>query len=246
MKGDDEPIRLADYPGLDPWIVGLLRSAEPYKAQPGRKQRLLLKLGCLEPGRAPRFLRLAVVTGILIAGGTFASAAIGPWRGLMARAYERVVLSSSARAPVTALEPAQVHRSLIARASASTLASAEPARHALGTTAPAPSRRQVSPSRPHRIASLAVAPAPQSKEDTQAVVEGMRALRLERNPVRAREVLTGYLDRYPTGALAEEALALSIEAAVTHHDADAAALAAHYLQLYPAGPFSALAREAQR
>jgi hypothetical protein len=89
-------------------------------------------------------------------------------------------------------------------------------------------------------------PVSQSDQDTQAVLEGMRALRLDRNPVRARELLARYLDRHPTGALAEEALALSIEAAITHRDTDTGALAAHYLQRYPAGPFSALAREAQR
>lgn len=65
-------------------------------------------------------------------------------------------------------------------------------------------------------------------------------------PVRARALLARCLDRHPTGEIAEEALALSIEAAVTHHDADAAALAAHYLRRYPGGPFTVLAREAQR
>ena len=55
--------------------------------------------------------------------------------------------------------------------------------------------------------------------------------------MRARALLARYLGRHPNGALAEEALALSIEAAVAHHDADAAALGARYLQRYPAGPF---------
>ena len=78
------------------------------------------------------------------------------------------------------------------------------------------------------------------------MLEGMRALRLDQDPVRARALLARYLDRHPNGALAEEALALSIEAAMAHHDADAAALAVHYFRRYPAGPFCALAREAQR
>jgi hypothetical protein len=72
----------------------------------------------------------------------------------------------------------------------------------------------------------------------------MRALRVERNPARARALLARYLGEHPSGDLAEEALALSIEAAVAQHDADVAALAARYLRLYPHGSFQALARQA--
>jgi hypothetical protein len=98
--------------------------------------------------------------------------------------------------------------------------------------------------RPRHPASPAPAPAtPQAEQDTQIVLEGMRALRLEHDPVRARALLGGYLEHHPNGALAEEALALSIEAAVAHHDPDASVLASRYLRRYPAGPFRALAQE---
>ena len=83
------------------------------------------------------------------------------------------------------------------------------------------------------------------ERETQSVLAGMRALRVDHDPVRARGLLSRYLDRRPYGALAEEALALTIEAAVAHHDADAAALGARYLRRYPAGPFRALALQAQ-
>jgi hypothetical protein len=72
----------------------------------------------------------------------------------------------------------------------------------------------------------------------------MRALRVERNPVRARALLARYLGEHPKGSLAEEALAMSIEAAIADHDADVTALAARYLRLYPQGSFQALARQA--
>lgn len=75
------------------------------------------------------------------------------------------------------------------------------------------------------------------------MLEAMRALRREHNPVRARALLALYLDRHPTGTLAEEALALSIEAAVAHQDPDAAGLAARYLRHYPTGLFRTLARQ---
>jgi outer membrane protein assembly factor BamD (BamD/ComL family) len=74
----------------------------------------------------------------------------------------------------------------------------------------------------------------------------MRALRLDHDPVRARVLLSRYLERHPGGALAEEALAMSIEAAVAHHDPDAAALGARYLKLYPNGPFHTWARQTKR
>jgi hypothetical protein len=90
------------------------------------------------------------------------------------------------------------------------------------------------------------ATAPQAETESQVVLQAMRALRLEKNPVRARALLAKYLERNPSGALAEEALALSIEAAVAHHDPDAAALGARYLRRYPSGPFRALALDAQR
>ena len=41
-------------------------------------------------------------------------------------------------------------------------------------------------------------------------------------------------------------MALSIEAAAAHRDADAATLGARYVRRYPAGRFTALALQAQR
>jgi outer membrane protein assembly factor BamD (BamD/ComL family) len=68
----------------------------------------------------------------------------------------------------------------------------------------------------------------------------MRALRVERNPVRARALLTAYLDRHPKGELSEEALVMLVEAAAAHHDSDAQALVARYHKLYPRGTFRGL------
>ncbi len=79
-------------------------------------------------------------------------------------------------------------------------------------------------------------------DDTTPVLEAMRALRVEGNPARARRLLAGYLDHHPNGSLAEEALAMSIEAAVAHEDADAPVLARRYMRRYPSGHFSAVAR----
>ena len=67
MKGDDSragkafergnPRRLTEESGVDPWLVGLVRSTGPYKSPPGRKQRVLLSLGRSNVRRAPLVLR---------------------------------------------------------------------------------------------------------------------------------------------------------------------------------------------
>ena len=54
-------------------------------------------------------------------------------------------------------------------------------------------------------------------------------------------MLDAYLQQYPDGALAEEALALAIEAALEQREPRARTLAATYLRRYPAGRWRAAA-----
>ena len=276
MTGDDDlragqgrepgdPPRLTEESGVDPWLAGLIRSTGPYKSPPGRKQRVLLSLGRANASRrAPLVLRPAIVAGVLIGCAAFASAAIGPWRGWVGRAYDRLASSSERIAAATG--PARMHRLAAGHA----LAVAVPAADRSPSSVPAPSsvdpidNRDTAPSHVPRAAprssgrtearreigrreTATQESAPPDREDreTQAVLAGMRALRLDHDPVRARALLAAYLERHPNGALAEEALALTIEAAVAHHDGDASALGARYLRRYPAGPFRALALRAQ-
>lgn len=82
-------------------------------------------------------------------------------------------------------------------------------------------------------------------EASNLVVTAMRALRQERQPQRAAALLDEYLRRYPSGALAEEALALSVEAATQRGDARAADLAERYLARYPSGRFRRAAERAR-
>jgi hypothetical protein len=266
MSGDDfksgdsnrvpgHPPRLTDDPTADPWTVGLLRSTGPYKSPPGRKQRVLLSLGRSNLRRTPLVLRPAIVAGVLIGCGAFASAAIGPWRGWIGRAYERLVPASAPAPVASASEHPRPHRIAAARPLALATSTAESGPAPAPPVAPPPpaaiaSRDPVAPPHTHHAAPGSQPPQAQAQaqaqEETQAVLAGMRALRLDHDPVRARALLARYLGRRPNGALAEEALALSIEAAVAHHDGDAAALGARYLQRYPAGPFRALALQTRR
>jgi hypothetical protein len=254
MTTDDRgPRRLvedSDAQGGDAaWAVDLLRSSTPYRAPAGRKQRVKLSLGQFAAHRAPRFLRPAIVGGMLIGCGAFASAALGHWPGWIARAYDRWVTPSPAVAAAPASEARRHARGQrMDEASAPAvptveLAVAEPPTIAPAiapTVAPAPAREPLPPRARH------AAPPPAVGEDPSAVLEAMRALRLDHDPVRARVLLGRYLERHPGGALAEEALAMSIEAAVAHHDPDAAVLGARYLRLYPTGPFHTLAGQTQR
>jgi hypothetical protein len=248
----DNPPRLTEESGVDPWLVNLVRSTGPYKSPAGRKQRVLLSLGRSKGGRAPLVLRPVIVAGLLLGCGAFASAALGPWRGWIGRAYERLVPSA---APVV-LSPERVrtHR-LVAAVTPPPAASPSPevtpppvVSAASRAPVAAPRlRRAALPSTAHDEAKRELArDRDQEDQETQAVLAGMRALRVDHDPVRARGLLARYLERRPGGALAEEALALTIEAALAHQDDDAAALGALYLRRYPGGPFRGLALRAKR
>src|SRR6185369_15501344 len=95
-----------------------------------------------------------------------------------------------------------------------------------------------------------VAPSPSAKrsadkppagEDPSQVAEAVRALRKQGDSARAQALLDQYLKTNPRGALAEDALALSIEAAAARKDPRAADYARRYLGRYPNGRFRSVA-----
>jgi hypothetical protein len=237
----DRPERLLDDPRLrraegspESWAVDLLSAADPYAVPAGRKQRVRLLLQPASLARAPGWLRPAIVVGAVIACGA-ASAALGPFRGWPTRTYQRIVGAPAAPAAVSA--PPRAHRVAVARPEPSATSIPEAAAPPAVLAVVEPPRAAAAPS-PRRRSAPTV-----SDEDTASVMEAMRALRLENNPVRARGLLAHYLDRHPNGTLADEALAMTIQAAVAHHEADAPVLAARYLKLHPQGPFRALAQQ---
>jgi hypothetical protein len=81
-------------------------------------------------------------------------------------------------------------------------------------------------------------------DDPMRVAQAVRALRKESQPEKARALLKGYLAEHPRGSLAEEALALTIEAALKDAPASAAAHARRYLARYPKGRYQKVARRA--
>jgi hypothetical protein len=82
--------------------------------------------------------------------------------------------------------------------------------------------------------------------DANLVSDALRALRAERAPDKASQLLARYLRLHPDGLLAEDALALAIEAAAARRDHAAGQLGASYLARYPQGRFRGLASEAVR
>lgn len=81
-------------------------------------------------------------------------------------------------------------------------------------------------------------------EDPTKVAEAVRALRKQGDAAKAQQLLDQYLRSHPRGALAEDALALSIEAAAARKDPRAADYARRYLARYPNGRFRAVAERA--
>ena len=101
----------------------------------------------------------------------------------------------------------------------------------------------VAPSSPATVATRT------TTDEPRLVASAVRALRRDNRPARAAALLSEYLQRWPNGALAEEALALAIEAAQADKGARggrarAQSLASSYLRRYPDGRFVETARRA--
>jgi hypothetical protein len=223
----------------------LLRAATQYEAPPGRQRRVRLALDRTTASPRRWLLQPAVIVAVLIGGAAASRGALGRWPAWVTRAYERLVPNPSVPAAGGANDRGGHQRVRTAAAKLAKLDQQRPATAAAaidGVTPPAvgPARRLDPPAttRARHPATSAGA------DDTSLVLSAMRALRREHDPATARTLLAAYLDRYPNGTLAQEALAMSIEAAVAHGDRDADLLAQRYLRLYPDGPFTPAARQA--
>jgi hypothetical protein len=229
---EQDPLRLTmdQNSELEPsaqWALSLLREAAPYQAAPGHKERAWMALPAPRSYRPAR-LRLALAVVALLASGVFASAALAQWPAWLANAIERIVTSapgSLSTIPAQGLRHARSERVAV------------PALLPPPASDPVVARQTPASEDTPSIARLRRATRSASPEDLGPLLDAMRALRVDQNPVRARALLTAYLDRHNRGELAEEALVMLIEAAATHHDSDAPALAARYLKLYPRGTF---------
>jgi len=230
---DQDPRRLS----MDPhsvrgpsaeWALSVLREAAPYQPAPGHKERVWMTLPMTRSYR-PGKLRFAFAVVALLASGVLATGALAQWPAWLANAIERIVPNAPGPAPMA---PAQsLHHARGERPTVPTL---------LPPPSSPPLAMRQAPEETPSLGRTKRATKSASPEDLGPLLDAMRALRVERNPVRARALLTAYLDRHPKGELSEEALVMLVEAAATHHDSDAQALAARYLRLYPRGTFRGL------
>lgn len=109
-----------------------------------------------------------------------------------------------------------------------------------------PRRSATSPAASTALATTE--PPPSDPPGAALVLAALRALRRDHDPERARVLLEDYLGAYPEvgGALAEEARALAIEAALALRAPDASSLAEDYLRRYPSGRYRAQALRARQ
>ncbi|MGD0676868.1 MAG: hypothetical protein ABSC94_15755 [Polyangiaceae bacterium] len=178
------------------------------------------------PAAGHRTLRPTVGAAVLLLSGVVAAAsAIG--HSIMAKSPPPPSVSTPAAAP-TASQAAPERRP-----SGHVLSIPDDGVESSSTASPtaeAPSKHvKLTPRGAHRSAD---------GEDASEVLDAIRALRSSGDAVRAGVLLGDYLRMHPRGVLAEDALALSLEAAVARHDQRSAAqLGQRYLAQFPNGRY---------
>ena len=198
--------------GAEAQLIDLIASAEPVSVSELGKKR---SLGAVyhrhqQRRRTTRFaMRLAMAAGVLLVAGAATAAVFGVrWRAHPVPAPE-----------IVALAPAPHH---IARPLRAPVAEVPAPPEEAPAPAPVPSVHHA------RVVH---------SEDPSLVVSAIQALRQDHDPGRASRLLAGYLRTYPRGALVEEAVALSFEAADARKSPSATAFAQRYLRDYPQGRF---------
>jgi hypothetical protein len=239
--------------GAQTRALKLLGAAKPYRVTAGRKERMWFRMMPLSRGRSRRLSRPLIATGILTAllGGTaIAGGALGYWPAWAIGVYARLLPSLSLSQPAALTMPTVASSRMGGTGARFKVSGA-------GNNVATAASGQTSAVRDQAIAVAETRPRHDAgawtrarhgahmlpTDDVTQVAAALRALRQNRDPSRARALLNGYLLAHPAGVLAEEALAISIEAALAAHDRDAPTLAARYLRLYPRGYFRSLSRD---
>ena len=242
--------RLREETGTDPIRVRgvkLLRSANPRENDPEAKRRVWValvatlrstprtKLG--SPGFARR--RPIALAGILLLSAATAGAMIG-----------RRGLEPSPAAPAKGVDPRTGSTQVAARriahrpadlGTAPTVATQVLADSAVPTEVRPAVRLPVGRAKERSLARRApfvALPERTAQGGNQVLLDAMAALRRDRDFDRAGGLLERFLAEYPRGALREEAIALTIEAASGRNDRGTRdSWARIYLQSYPSGRF---------
>ena len=221
--------------GPDQRLAELFRAARPYRVDPFRKRRVLVRLERTSVRNARRYwVRPIVAVSLLVSGS--AAAALG--NRYFAQGLKMLGLASAGNSSAA---------SVVSKTPRPTAA-----RHVIPSAVEAPTQRADEPAFTHpdrqpnathgKRTSVRVRTV--SHDDATHVLEAIHVLRTERDPIRAQALLDSYLNAHPRGQLSGDALALSIEAAAARNDPRAADYAQRYLAAYPGGTYRALAKRA--
>ena len=221
-------------------LVDAIKASSPVEPSLFQQRRVLervLDRQRVRRNAAATFLRPVVGVGVLLVAGVTAAATFGHnW-------ITQGLRSFAGQAPVAAMAPTPRRRPTpIAELIPPEPREAEPTAEPV----PAPVATRAVP----RLAARTHAVRPGGRttegrtEDPSLVVDAIRALRTDHDSRRAATLLAAYLRTYPHGAISEEALALSIEAAAANRNPNAATFAAQYLREYPHGRFHRAAEQA--
>ncbi len=228
-------------------LADLIRTSEPVVVTPARKQRVLNRVLLRQTSRRPsrtRLLRPVFVLGVISLAGATAAATIGR-RAWIERRAETSARSTESFALASSSKPRHAHARTATPAvddAAGEAADDDTIDTIDQPVAPRPLK--ATPRTLRRAPHVASRPRAVHSEDPSHVVAAIQALRTDRDPARASHLLAEYLALYPHGALAEEAVALSIEAAAARHSPSAATFAERYLREYPNGRFRHTAEQA--
>jgi hypothetical protein len=224
----------------------LVRSAEPFTPSPFAKRSVYHRVTRAGSTRWPRLVRAGALASVLFGGTAMASIAVGTYAWL--RPAPRQSAAPSARPPL----PRERQREPRAAAAPASVASqgsgvttplsASGSSPQVAATAARPAGKPVSVARKHaqrqRVSSL----LPDESEDPAEIMQAVRALRRDHDPLQAQRLLDHYLAIHREGAFTEDALALAIEAASVRQDPAARSYARRYLAQFPSGRFRDLAR----
>ena len=237
-------------------LVSALPKTEPVGSN--SKARVWTKIHAPRRARIPLSLRLAAAAILLMASaavagnrmhwfGAFSSivSGAGSESGAGAAAPTVAIPKKLPLPPVSRLDP---------REGAEAIPSADPTPEPVRVPAtPVRVSAPVAPMAGVSVAARPIEPAPpaaapvsaepaRSLDEAELVLDGLRALRKEGNPTRARTLFSQYLAKHPNGALAEDAMGYQMEAADRAGSPDAATLGRVYLSSHPSGRYVGLAR----
>lgn len=247
--------RLCDEEGGGP-LLELARqllslSEPPPEVDDSHREVRQALVGVAQRHGAPSLGRPAIAVGVLlVTAGAAAHGGVRAYRTWFAPAPPPVPVTEAqppSKQPPTPRVKAHVESAPVTKAAESS-PGREPLRVVVTSARATPSvRSPVTSSRPRPVVDDPSAPTaapatpPSAGAEAALVHSAVKALRRDGDPEKAAALLDRYAAREPQGPLAEEALALRVEAAAARKDPEACAYARQYLARHPEGRYRQVA-----